>query len=121
MASMASEIKCSICNIKFTQKKNLYAHTRNIHGDDCLPVNNFKCLFCNKTFKVQRTLDIHITKYHKNGDENRETRIICPHNECNEPLYTFSKLRVHLSEKHKISIEVKEISFSSIAGNMNTN
>lgn len=86
MSSSASEIKCSICDTKFTQKKNLYAHLRNIHGSDSLGINNYVCKVCEKTFKVQKTLDTHIKKYHKNGDANRETRIICPYNECNEPL-----------------------------------
>jgi len=123
MSSSAPEIKCSICDTKFTQKKNLYAHLRNIHGSDSLDVNNFICTVCEKIFKVQKTLDTHIKKYHKNGDKNRETRIICPYDKCNEPLFKFSKLRIQLFEKHNITIEVKELSFSTIAGNtfMNNN
>jgi len=116
MSSIVCEIKCSICDTKFTQKKNLYAHLRNIHGSDSLAVNNFICTVCEKTFKVQKTLDSHIKKYHTNGNGNRETRIICPY-DCNEPLFKYSKLRIHLFEKHNITIEVKEIRFSTIAGN----
>lgn len=95
------------------KKKNLYAHLRNIHGDRLL---NFECTVCNKTFKVQRTLDIHLKKYHSNDEEKRETRIICPL--CNELLYKFSKLKIHLFEKHEFTVEITEISFSSIAGNI---
>ncbi|KAE9525173.1 hypothetical protein AGLY_014417 [Aphis glycines] len=103
MSSIVSEIKCSIIYTK--KKKKLHAHLKNIHGSDSLAVNNFICT---------KTSDNHTKKYHTNVDGNRETRIICLY-ECNEPLFKYSKLRIHLFEKHNITIEVKEITFSTIA------
>lgn len=104
-------------------KKNVYAYLRSIHSNDSLAVNNFICTVCEKTFKVQKTIDSHhIIKYHTNGNGNREIKIICPY-ELNESLFKYSKLRIHLFEKHNITIEIKEIRFSTIGSNtlMNNN
>jgi len=101
------------------KKKNVYAHLKNIHGSDSLAVNKFICTVCEKSFKVQKISVIQ--KYIiQMLMEIRITRIICPY-ECNEPLFKYSKLRIHLFEKHNITIEIKEIRFLTIAGNTLTN
>lgn len=41
----------------YTQKKNYIKNLRNIHSSDSLAVNNFICTGCEKTIKVQKTLD----------------------------------------------------------------
>lgn len=116
---MESEIKCSICDKNFTQKKNLNTHVRNIHNIE--PVfTDFLCEICNKYFKSKNTLDTHNKKFHQTNDnegKKKETRIICPNSECKEPMYSYAKLNIHLSQIHAFNEKVKEVEFPSILGN----
>lgn len=85
---MESEIKCSICDKNFTQKKNLNTHVRNIHNIE--PVfTDFLCEICNKYFKSKNTLDTHIKKFHQTNDnegKKKEIRIVNVKNLCSPML-----------------------------------
>jgi len=89
-----------------------------ITSNQCLSI--FLCDICNKYFKTKNTLDTHIKKFHQTNDNERkkkETRIICPNSECKEPLYSYAKLNIHLSQIHGFTEKVKEMKFLSILGN----
>jgi len=81
---------------------------------------DFLCDICNKSFKTKNTLDTHIKKFHQTNDnegKKRETRMICPNSECKEPMYSYAKLNIHLSQIHGLTEKVKTMKFLSIPGN----
>ncbi|KAF0698030.1 zinc finger and BTB domain-containing protein 6-like [Aphis craccivora] len=120
---METEIKCPSCGITFTQKKSLYCHVRKFHDEKLvshlLSAKDCICQFCDKKFLNKKSLDTHITKYHPgsvNINKLKRTRIICTYVTCRKELFTFSNLRHHLFEEHKVKVEYEIIEFCGIAG-----
>lgn len=113
-----NKFKCPTCAKVFTQKKNLYAHSRNIHNVELhqSKVQNVVCKFCQKQFSTEKYLSEHIKKFHEIQPSTKETRIKCPYNTCMEKVSSFVTLRNHLSENHYINVELEELTFNNIAG-----
>lgn len=100
---MDTLIKCTICNKIFSQRKNLYLHTRKFHDTELLPVKKYECQVCNNHFLSTATLNTHIKTFHT--DDNNlinKTRIICPYGTCNEEFFTFIRQRKHLCDIHEV-------------------
>lgn len=120
---MKSEIKCSKCEKIFTARKNLYKHSRNIHEIDLVPaiIKYYNCKTCENKFCSERTLAKHIKTFHKNelnNDYVNPTRIICPYISCGKSLFKFENLRKHLSDNHGYIVNLQEMVFPNITGNV---
>jgi len=102
----------------------LYCHVRRFHDEklmsDLLPAKDCSCQFCDKQFLNKKSLNTHITKYHRsseNPEQLKTTRIICTYETCRKELFTFQNLRDHLFEAHKVKVEFEIIEFCGISGN----
>lgn len=116
---MESKVKCSFCDKTFIHKKNWYAHVRKIHDFEPLLEKDLKCETCNSKFSTNKSLIAHAKKYHpqnKTTKRTKQTRIICPFEDCQEELFTLVKQRKHLLEKHEIIIELEEIKLNEMTG-----
>lgn len=62
------EYECQICHRMLSQRYNLNAHMKAVHGygaDQLKPVSkNIVCQLCGKTFDKQKTLQTHLENIH---------------------------------------------------------
>lgn len=79
-------------------------------------LQNYKCQYCSKKYSKERYLSEHLRNIHGTRISKKSTRIICPYDTCEEHLYSFVKLRSHLSEIHQTDVELEELTFDSISG-----
>jgi len=116
---MGSEVKCTFCEKTFAHKKNWYVHVRKIHDHEPLRAKDFQCAICDTKFSTNKSLLAHTKKYHQQNEttkETKQTRIICPFQDCQEELFTLVKQRKHLFEKHGMDIELEEVQFNGMTG-----
>lgn len=115
---MDNNLKCKECGESFGLKKSLYAHSRKFHSIELVPpkLQNYKCQYCSKKYSKERYLSEHLQNIHGTRTSKKSTRIICPYYTCEEHLYSFVKLRSHLSEIHQTDVELEELTFDSISG-----
>uniref|UniRef100_A0A2S2NDC4 Zinc finger protein n=1 Tax=Schizaphis graminum TaxID=13262 RepID=A0A2S2NDC4_SCHGA len=115
---MDNNLKCKECNKTFSLNKSLYAHSRKFHGIELVApkIQNYNCEYCDKKYSKERYLSEHLQNIHGTRISKKSTRIICPYDACEERLYSFVKLRSHLSEIHQTDVELEEFTFDTISG-----
>ena len=95
---------CEICEMRFSSKYNLSRHMTEQHDamhtvglikDDGNQEDPHKCHRCDKSFKYQRNLKLHIADVH-DKKENIQCKL------CNEEMNSKSLLKRHLEEQHKV-------------------
>ncbi|CAH0690059.1 unnamed protein product [Spodoptera exigua] len=88
-----NERQCDLCKVKVNSLSQLYAHRLN-H----VPVSQFKCHICNKTFKSNIYLEFHYRNIHIEEDDKR---LSC--DKCNILFSSPKRLCYHLSVVHSNS------------------
>ena len=99
-----SEQVCEVCSMRFSSKFNLSRHISEQHGsmledrqfnDDENLDNSHKCNDCNKTFKFQRNLKLHVLNVH-----DKKKSYTCKL--CEEEFSSKGNMNRHLEEQHSI-------------------
>ena len=65
--------ECSICDYKIHSRFNLARHMRRNHRSQ--RISNSKCEVCNKIFKSEKKLKVHLKLQHAAGKKNAEHKI----------------------------------------------
>lgn len=63
------QFECTICHRKYTQRYNLNAHIRTVHGDVNVQQiehpKRFVCQLCGNCFDKNKELETHLKDFHK--------------------------------------------------------
>lgn len=77
----------------------------------------FKCRVCETEFAYKRNLKRHLIKYHSQGLEDEEGgNCFCNVEGCKFRSFFINALRTHLTEEHKVQIDIENKTFNSKAG-----
>ncbi|XP_018318469.1 zinc finger protein 84-like isoform X2 [Agrilus planipennis] len=120
------QIKCSVCDKEFSQRKSVYVHLRNVHKIERLVPElihpAFDCGNCNKKFLYKTCLVRHIKSCFSSENKNNKSclrvltpgnRLICPQEDCGEKFLKYVNLRQHLMVQHDTNIEFEDLTFNS--------
>ena len=91
-----TEHVCKICDETFHGQFNWMSHNKNEHKKDIITAMPFKCLQCEKTFRMKADLTLHVSIIHE-----QKSRKTCP--ECSK-LFFESDLQDHLKNIHKCEL-----------------
>ena len=91
-----TEHVCKICDETFHGQINWMSHNKNEHKRDKNTAMPFKCLQCEKTFRMKADLTLHVSIIHE-----QKSRKTCP--ECSK-LFFESDLQDHLKNVHKCEL-----------------
>ena len=79
----------------------------------------FKCRVCETEFAYKRNLKRHLIKYHSQGLEDEEGgNCFCNVEGCKFRSFFINALRTHLTEEHKMQIDIENKTFVSKAGRL---
>ena len=91
-----TEHVCKTCDETFHGQFNWMSHNKNEHKKDKNTAMPFKCLQCEKTFRMKADLTLHVSIIHE-----QKSRKTCP--ECSK-LFFESDLKDHLKFFHKCEL-----------------
>ena len=83
--------QCSKCSYQAKRKDHMQNHIQARH----VIADPVPCQFCNKLYKNQQVLSVHISNYHNSSDENLECSI------CNKSFKNRPSLRYHRLHKEE--------------------
>jgi len=96
MKMQHTEHVCKTCDETFHGQFNWMSHNKNEHKKDKNTAMPFKCLQCEKTFRMKADLTLHVSIIHE-----QKSRKTCP--ECSK-LFFESDLKDHLKNVHKCEL-----------------
>ena len=96
MKMQHTEHVCKTCDETFHGQFNWMSHNKNEHKKDKNTAMPFKCLQCEKTFRMKADLTLHVSIIHE-----QKSRKTCP--ECSK-LFFESDLKDHLQNVHKCEL-----------------
>ena len=61
---------CNICGFQSSSKSTLNQHKQLLHNETCGSISTFDCNYCEKTFRVKKSLKRHLREKHSHTNKN---------------------------------------------------